>query len=255
MAIAVAPVAVASDGRLEINQACVAAGCFVGDTPGFPVETQARQSYVLTSGLAVPDANTTAITLNENSALDLNGFTIQGVTTCSASPTLCTNTGSGYGVNAYGGAQIRNGTILGMGSAGIRGAGLLVENVRIEHSGGIGISGGNGGAAWTIRGCRVQLNGSHGIDLSIGAGGDGAIVERNVIRRIGGDGVSGEDLTVTNNAINANDGYGLNLNFFAADSGYAGNVINDNNGGNGSAQVSGGVQMGSNVCGGDTTCP
>ncbi len=91
--LGVACVARAGDGRLEINQACVAAGCFAGDTPGFPVETQAKQSYVLTSGLTVPDANTSAVVLNSNSALDLNGFTIQGVTTCSASPTVCSNTG------------------------------------------------------------------------------------------------------------------------------------------------------------------
>src|SRR6476619_1942828 len=104
VAIALATIAGASDGRLEINQACVAAGCFAADTPGFPVETQANRSYVLTSGLTVPDANTTAVILNQNSALDLNGFTIQGVTTCSASPTVCSNTGSGVGVNAFGGA-------------------------------------------------------------------------------------------------------------------------------------------------------
>ncbi len=161
----------------------------------------------------------------------------------------------GVGVNAYGGAQIRNGTILGMGASGILGAGLLVDNVRVEQNGGTGISGGNGGAAWIVRGCRIQVNGGQGIDLSYGAGGDGSILEGNVIRRNAGDGVRGEDVTITRNAIDANDGYGLNLNFGGSDSGYGDNVINDNHGGNGFAQVLGGVQMGTNVCGGDTTCP
>jgi hypothetical protein len=33
---ALSPTADAADGRLEINQACVAAGCFSGDDPGSP---------------------------------------------------------------------------------------------------------------------------------------------------------------------------------------------------------------------------
>ena len=41
----------AGDGRLEINQSCIATGCFPGDAPGFPVETQEGKSYVLTSSL------------------------------------------------------------------------------------------------------------------------------------------------------------------------------------------------------------
>jgi hypothetical protein len=38
-------------------------------------------------------------------------------------------------------------------------------------------------------------------------------------------------------------------------SGYANNVLNDNNGGNANPQLFGGVQMGTNICGGDTVCP
>lgn len=37
--------------------------------------------------------------------------------------------------------------------------------------------------------------------------------------------------------------------------GYVNNVLNDNNGGNANPQLSGGVQMGTNICGGDTVCP
>ena len=48
------------------------------------------------------------------------------------------------------------------------------------------------------------------------------------------------------------DGVGL-----AADSltGYKDNQFNSNNGGNTNPQVSGGIEIGTNVCGGDTTCP
>lgn len=249
-----APAAFAGDGRLEINQSCVATGCFPGDTPGFPVQTQAARSYLLTSSLLVPTANTTAITLAERATLDLGGFAIEGVTSCSASPTLCTNVGSGYGVYAASSVAIRNGAIRKMGSAGVLGAGAtIVEDLLVEQNGGEGISGGDGGSGWVIRNCIVQLNGDDGIALAFGLAGDGSIIESNVIRRNGGDGIAGADLTITRNAIQANDDYGLRLNYIGSDGGFAENVINGNNGGG--AQTIGGVQMGQNVCGGDTTCP
>jgi hypothetical protein len=251
--LAIAPVAFADDGVLEINQACVAAGCFAGDAPGFPVQTSAGQSYVLTSSLAVPDANTTAIQLGDNSALDLGGFRIEGVTSCSASPTLCTNTGTGIGVAASSGS-VRNGRIRQMGSHGIRGSGLVVENVVVDGNGGDGISGGGGAVGWMVRGCRIQLNGGDGIDLNVGGGSDGALVERNVIRRNGVTGVIGVELLIRDNAIVGNDSYGIASNagggIVAA---YGGNYLIDNYAGN--AEVSGGVQLGPNSCNGNPTCP
>lgn len=45
--------ALASDGRLEIHQACVTAGCFPGDGPGLPVQVPAGASAVMTSSLAL----------------------------------------------------------------------------------------------------------------------------------------------------------------------------------------------------------
>lgn len=39
----------------------------------------------------------------------------------------------------------------------------------------------------------------------------------------------------------------------AADAGYAQNVVTENNGGNANEQVSGGIEMGPNVCG-DRLC-
>ena len=35
----------ADQGSLEINQLCVASGCFAGDSPGFPVEITQPGSY------------------------------------------------------------------------------------------------------------------------------------------------------------------------------------------------------------------
>lgn len=256
VALVFASAAQAGDGVLEIHQACVATGCFPGDLPGFPVQGTSGQSYVMTGSLTVPDADTTAIQLGGHSSLDMNGFRIQGVTTCSASPTTCTNTGSGRGVSTSSGSSIRNGHIAGMGSNGIRGSATIVENVVVEQSGGSGIHGGGGPTGWIIRGCRIELNGDNGIDLNVGGGSDGALVERNVIRRNGGYGVIGVEMLIRDNAIVGNDDTGIATNTGGGtQAGYGGNYLIDNNGGGTNAQVSGGIQIGTNICGGDTTCP
>lgn len=253
--LATAPPAAAGDGRLEINQACVATGCFPGDAPGFPVETQSKKSYVLTSDLAIPGADVTAIQLGAHATLDLNGFAVEGVTVCSANATtICTVTGSGVGVVAVGASTVRNGTIRRMGSHGISGAGALVENVSLEENGGDGVNGAYGAAAFRVRDCKIQVNGGNGINLNIGGGGDGALIERNMIRRNGGIGVFGTGVTLVGNSVFENDGYGFYMS--NGDIGaYGGNHLNANNGGNGNPQVSGGDQMGANVCGGDAVCP
>ena len=255
-AIALAAPAWASDGRLEISAACVAAGCFPGDAPGFPVQTAAGQSYVLTSKLSVPDANTNAIQLASNASLDLGGFSIEGVTSCSASPTTCTSTGSGVGVSGAGGSSVRNGRVAKMGDDGIRGASMIVENVVVEQNGGHGISGGGGASGWLIHHCRIQLNGDDGINLNVGGGADGSLIEHNVIRRNGGYGVIGIEMRVADNAVVANDSYGLAFNTGGGvESGFVGNYLIDNNGGNANPQIGGGISLGPNVCGTDTTCP
>ena len=58
--------------------------------------------------------------------------------------------------------------------------------------------------------------------------------------------------SVIGNGVMGNSGLGLQL--FGA-SGYANNVVSNNNGGNTHPQTSGGVSMGTNVCRGTTTCP
>lgn len=69
------------NGTLEINQTCVPDGCFIGDSAGFPVEIESPGSYVLTSNLAVPNGDTTAVEASTDApgaTIDLNGFSIQG---------------------------------------------------------------------------------------------------------------------------------------------------------------------------------
>ena len=55
-AVAAAPPAFAADGVAEISQTCALAGCFPGDTAGYPVtiDGSAGRSFVLTSDLIVP---------------------------------------------------------------------------------------------------------------------------------------------------------------------------------------------------------
>ena len=70
----------------------------------------------------------------------------------------------------------------------------------------------------------------------------------NVSQQNGGDGiVAWEDVTILNNTVARNTGTGLNL---GSDGGYGNNVINGNSG-----TVTGGVQIGTNLCDGATTCP
>jgi len=104
----------AQDGVLEINQLCVAAGCFEGDDPGFPVEIINAGSYRLTSNIIVTSAFTTAIeaTGPQNLTIDLNGFGMFGITDCSGGVVTCTNTGTGDGITLIGTARvvIKNGS-------------------------------------------------------------------------------------------------------------------------------------------------
>jgi hypothetical protein len=115
-----------------------------GDDKGFPVTISQRGSYRLGSNLFINDANTTAIQITaDNVTLDLNGFTIFG-------PNVCTGTGAGITCNANGPGRgidtthsnvtIINGTITGMGNAGVvTGVDSRIENVRAIGNGGDGL--------------------------------------------------------------------------------------------------------------------
>ena len=74
----------AGEGAIEINQLCVATGCFAGDAPGWPVQLTEPGSYVLTSNLDVPSssegveiqASQVVLDLGEVESLNpLSGFT------------------------------------------------------------------------------------------------------------------------------------------------------------------------------------
>jgi hypothetical protein len=245
----------AGDGRFEINQSCVATGCFAGDTPGFPVQTEAGKSYLLTSSLAVPDANTTAVSLGARSLLDLNGFSISGVTTCTGTPvTSCTPIGTGTGVYAEDLSTIRNGKISKMGNYGIGGnGGVRVESVIVEQSGSYGLFfnySSDGPEANLVRDSHIARNGAAGVLESGGFQGVGTLITGNVIWGNKDEGATGSSMLITNNTFSRNGDEGV-----LGESAVGGNTFVYNNGGNDQPQTGGVVQIAPNLCGDDATCP
>lgn len=252
--------AFASDGALEIHQACVATGCFPGDTAGFPVTTQSGRKYVLTSDLVVPNSATSAVTVAAASTLDLNGFSISGPNTCPGTPPVCGFANGGTGVTLGDGATVRNGTVRGMGGHGVV-IGIdvssklaVVEDLWIDQNGAGGIAGGVSDGS-IIRGCRVSRNGGTAIGLAGGNASPGSILSDNVIYGNNGVGIQVNSAVIRDNNIRSNAGLGLQIAYIDSSSGFGGNVINDNNGGNVNPQTSGGHQIATNVCGDKLTCP
>lgn len=163
----VAAAATAGDGVFEINQLCVDAGCFAGDTEGFPVQITQSGSYRLTSNLTVENQNTDAIQLaSPDVDLDLNGFSVLGVVNCSGDgPTCAPASGSG-GISGFNlsNVRIRDGTVrgftVGIGSGSARS--IVIENVRVISNGGDGIQLSGSGI---IRNVLVKDNGGNGIQI------------------------------------------------------------------------------------------
>ena len=219
-AVLAARPAPAVDGVIEINQArAMAGGISQDDQPGFPVHINTPGSYRLTGNLTGA-ANFDAISVNSNDVtIDLNGFTIVG-----GGGTI----NDGISIAGFKNVEIRNGTIRGFTRNGI------FTNISTQFIRVIGVT-----AAGNV---------GHGIDLQ----GQGNIVDgctvlgNNIGIRVF------EGSLVINSIARGNTIWGLAL---VGGSGYRSNVFTSNNGGDANAQVSGGLQLGTNVCGTDTTCP
>ena len=148
LVLAIAPLlAQANPGALEINQDCVAVGCFAGDDPGYPVTISASGSYILTSDLA-PPGNTqyerdpgrgfSVVDIN------LNGHTIDGGGTCTGTPvTTCTGFAGSRGLNFSnngnpGVYHLHDGTVRGF-SGGVAllffsaGDGTVIEHLTVTQ--------------------------------------------------------------------------------------------------------------------------
>jgi len=232
--LAVASTAFASDGVIEINQVrAKAGGVTPGDTPLFPVTISLPGSYRLTSNLDVTDAsarpggtlaeNTTAILVTANGVtIDLNGFAINGP--CTGGPP-CSPLGSGEGIDSgtQVGVMVVNGTVQGMGSAGVHlisGRGSLAEKLRAVSNGADGID------AETVTNCAAVSNGGFGIQAKTVTG---CTASFNVLH-----GIAGVGATVTGCTAVGNKGFGIT----------ADTVVNCTAGSNGSYGISAGLATG-----------
>lgn len=157
-----------------------------------------------------------------------------------------------------------------MGGAGIElNFGGLIEDVLLTGNGTKGVQSSSG--AVIVRGTGFSFNVDDGIEATFATisgskaacnGGDGFDVgysSGNLIGNTadfnGGIGiVAGPGSSNTLNSVRGNGGLGMSM---AADSSFGSNAITCNNGGvcDNSAQTTGGISMGFNLCGTDTTCP
>ncbi len=240
----------AGDGVIEINQTrALAGGVTPGDAPGFPVELNARGSYRLTSNLVISVRTVDVIAINSDDVtLDLNGFTIDS--SCEPAgpiiPPGCLGSGSGKGIDADGSRNVtvRNGIVRDMDGFGIDlSTASLVEDVKSVANGGTGIF---VGSSSIVRNSLADRNGGHGIVV-----GSRSTASGNVATLNGRNGI----LTglfashVVGNVASNNGEYGI----FASGSasfGYASNVLQSN----GSGPSAGGIELGPNLCDGDTIC-
>jgi len=248
-----------------------------GDLAGFPITITRPGTYELDGNLDLRNQftpqNVNAIQVTaDDVTIDLKGFEIIGPTTCGGRPLVCMPAGgTGDGISSSNrNITVVNGTIRGMGDdAVVLNDNAIVRNLRALNNGGDGIAVDD---ASLVEDSTVFANGEQGIQTGQGSivrnntvadnhqegilTNQAALVSGNAVFRNDDDGIqiSGAG-TVTNNTVHSHTNhFGLNL---GAGSGYGGNVLRDNNGpaGNNNAQVSGGLQIGTNVCGTDIVCP
>ena len=262
----------AVDGVVEINHArAEAGGVTPGDTEGYPVTIDQPGSYRLTGNLNLPDENTSGVVIEaDNVTLDLNGFSIIGPAVCMGfgRGVSCSVTGSGSGIIVSGNfAIVRNGTVSGAGDRGVKVFGrALVEGIQANRNGSHGIEGSTPGVFVDVKDCTVFGNLADGIFVTNAAfvsnnsasansrAGiavfDVGLLADNVTRGNGDSGIKvleGAGI-VRGNQSTSNIGFGLLGNPTV---GYTENLF----GGNTEGAVSAGIEMGTNLCNGDTTCP
>lgn len=158
---------------------------------------------------------------------------------------------SGAGYNGDDGFAVGAGTISRSkatcnGQTGIEGSfnSRIVDNTS-EYNGADGIFADDGS---TVSGNSAGSNAAAGISVS-----DGVTLSGNTSYLNTGVGFYViEGVSVLGNTAFSNGSFGL---VCGANSGFGNNVINNNNGGNGSNQTSGCTSIGTNLCRGSTTCP
>ena len=222
LSVLVVGAARAGDGVFEINMACATsgAGCFPGDTGGFPVTVTQSGSYRLTGNLNVTENQTAILIQADDVSIDLAGFAILGPNTCSftGSAFVCTSPGVGRGItrgNALiNGTTVRNGVIRGMGQFGI----FLWARARVQD-------------------VTVEDNGASGLLVS-----QNSIVERSISRLNANHGVAMGDSSIAANCV-ISDNFGVGISFGGQGTVLGSNISNNRGGG----IVSGGGVITDNV--------
>lgn len=227
----------------------------------FPIVIGEPGSYKLVSNLDVtldltsgPDTDAIQI-MADNVTLDLNGFQINGATTCMGSPvTSCDPTGEvegGSGIDSCAmeecvrNTTVRNGAVRGMAGQGLRlGDGARVEGVRAQENGAGGIE---AGKSSVVGHSHAESNASFGISV-----GEGSQLNYNTATGNGGPGAAAGDASVVHGNVTTGNVTG----FFLHDNvGYEGNVASLNDTNVDVAPSSDAIEIGKNVCGTNSDCP
>ena len=241
--------ALAVDGQIAITQArAMAGGVTPGDAPGFPVSINLPGSYVLSSGLTVPDANTTAIEINaDHVTVDLNGFAILGPTDCSGgTDPVCER---GFRLRRLDSCRSlqhhcpwrhdpRHGTRWRFSPRGFAPRRVFASSQQWQQRRDGDQQRRYGGSV--VQHNTVQRNGAYGIALGRG------VVADNTVNANGFFGISLDVGIVRNNFVNRNN----MRHDFCFDVLYIGNVMFENQ----DNQVIGGHNGGQNLCG-SAACP
>lgn len=255
-------------GALEINQDCALAGCFAGDSAGYPITISQPGSYVLTSDLAAPGSiGTDSIdVLTSPVEIDLNAHTVNGGATCTGVPISgCTGANGGVGIAlSNGGApgvfHISGGTIRGFLSSGIKmvdaGDGTVIEHLSVtDNVNTVAVSIDGATASNAVRVRDVQLSRNNGYGLAASVLGARVILENSTL---GGNKYGGASMTAGSvsfgNRFTDNGIEGLLCNASCA---LGQNVFIGNNGGGANPQwsITTVRDMGGNVCMDDGVCP
>lgn len=189
-AMAVASGAIASEGRYEINQDCALAGCFPGDSAGYPIRITSSGNYVLVSDLTATLAGLGAIEIDAATVdwinLDLNGYTIDGSGSCTGTPvTACSGAVGFTGISFLQPAgtdhvllNVRNGVVRGFQTSGLAlvgfvtgGAplanGSVIEDLTLAENGQMGLAiEYESGMHVVVRNVRLVRNGLRGAGAS-----------------------------------------------------------------------------------------
>ena len=185
----------------------------------------------------------------------LNGIKV-GANSIVSSCTATNNTSRGIDASSGNNTIVRDSVASNNGFTGIQVLNhSIVSGSTANGNGTYGIF---ANAYCTIRDNTINDNGTQGESDT------GGLIVNSLQSVVSGNTVYGNEnwgilaygSLVTGNMVSANVGFGAILaNGSSNPSGYSNNVFVGNNGGNANPQVSGGVEMGTNMCGGNTTCP